>query len=154
MDPFVFRQMFANFNNSFAIRLNLNQKLLSFKESKDIHGREAVFEKLENTSFPFIEMEILKRKFLQTNKLHSVNETWNATTNPMIDMSVNSEINFQIVLTTYPSNASYELTFKYNLHDGKFHFNKNELSRINRYNGTANCIVENRPDLRQFCYCK
>ena len=134
--------------------MNVNQKLLSFKESKDIHGREAVFEK--NRSLPLlesiIEEDILKRKFYH-DQSSKVNET--NTTDPLINVVyVNSEINFQIVLTTYPSNASYELTFKYNLYDGQFHFNKNELSRINRYNGTANCIVENRPDLRQFCYCK
>lgn len=149
----------------------MNQKLLAFKKSKDIHGREAEFENVNikpSVLESLIENSLLNRSVKSTslstttttkeptnNNNSSVNNSTSVSKAPLLtDLFVNSEINFQIVLTTAPSNASYELSFKYNLSDGLFHFNRNEISRINSYNSSANCMLEKRPDLRQFCYCK
>ena len=138
-------------------RLNLNQQLLAFKKSKDIHGREALFEKDKHANASLIQSinadELMLTLTKNLSGSVSVNETRGSQNNPL-DIYINSEIIFQIVLTTWPGNASYELSFKYNIHDGLFKFNKNEISRINNYNGNANCMLNKRPDLRQFCYCK
>ena len=138
-------------------RLNLNQQLLAFKKSKDIHGREALFEKDKHANASLIQSinadELMLTLTKNLSGSVSVNETRGSQNNPL-DIYINSEIIFQIVLTTWPGNASYELSFKYNIHDGLFKFNKNEISRINNYNGNANCMLNTRPDLRQFCYCK
>jgi hypothetical protein len=146
----------------------VNKKLLAFKKSKDIHGREALFEDVDiklSALESLIENNLLNKSILSNRtsaEISSVTEVESSDTNntlvsskPLLtDIFVNSEINFQIVLTTSPSNASYELSFKYNLNDGQFHFNRNEISRINNYNTSANCMLEKRPDLRQFCFCK
>jgi len=129
--------------------LNVNRQLLEFKKSKDIHGREAVFEKFDENTVSMLE-KLLKQGGLGVLNGSNIDDKAGSR----MDSYVNSEINFQIVLTTAPNNASYELSFKYNVYDGLFRFNKNEISRINSYNNTANCILDKRPDLRQFCYCK
>lgn len=129
--------------------------MLAFKKSKDIHGREALFESNPKVTSSIIESIFEKDFFLKPSNYSEVNSTNSGTgKHPLMDMFVNSEINFQIVLTTSPNNASYELSFKYNVYEGVFLFNRNEISRINSYNSSANCMLDKRPDLRQFCYCK
>lgn len=97
-------------------KLDLNKELLDFQKSKDVHGREALF---------------------------NTNHT-----------KQNTDTIYQITIVTQPGLAIYELSLKYNEISNKFKFNKNDISRINSYNTTSNCIVNIRPDLRQFCFCK
>jgi hypothetical protein len=123
-------------------KLELNRKLLLFKKSKDIHGRVALFDNSSlDTSFD------LDYFILESNNKSASNVSF-------FSSFMNLETIFQIVLTTWPGNASYELSFKYNLQERLFTFNKNEISRINSYNGTSSCMLKKRPDLRQYCYCK
>ena len=125
-------------------KLDLNKRLLSFKNSKDMHGREAVFnEGNENDE------EISNYATKETSFTKSMNSSHNAT-----HTIQNTDISYQIVLTTEPGKGTYELSLKYNKLTNLFKFNKNEISRINNYNNTSNCMVKKRPDLRQFCYCK
>lgn len=117
--------------------LNLNEKLLAFKESKDLHGRVPVFEYLNNTNQHYSLSSNSKNLFKNLNK----------------------EIVFQIVLSTWPGNLvketmKYEMTLKYDKSIDVFKFGKNEISRINNYHNSSYCILNKRPDLRQFCYCK
>ncbi len=150
-------------------RLNVNKQLLEFKKSKDIHGREAVFEEFDMGSVAVLErlleeggLDAMMEKTASdggdlvngTSGGGVANGTSGDRAATHMSTYVNSEINFQIVLMTAPNNASYELSFKYNVYDGLFRFNRNEISRINSYNNTANCMLDKRPDLRQFCYCK
>ena len=129
--------------------LNLNKKLLAFKESKDRDGREPVFEyqnnSLLNQQFSF--------KQIQSSYL-TVNKTLKTE-----NMQSNSVMTFQIVLNTWPmSNFSesmkYEMTFNYDSNNNLFKFGKNQISRINNYRNSSHCILNKRPDLRQFCFCK
>ena len=134
-------------------KLNLNRQLLAFKKSKDIHGREALFEESTESKVNFDD-KFFKPFFNNSTKLNSfqnLNETQNET---KLNDHLNVEHVFQIVLTTWPGNAVFELSCKYNQYTGIFKFNKNEISRINRYNSTSNCMLNKRPDLRQYCYCK
>ena len=152
------------FNSHLINRLNVNKKLLAFKQSKDIHGREALFDNINKTYSLFDTEEDLfinrpTKQQLDSENIETNESSSNATDGgsnkqPLGSMYVNSEVNFQIVLTTWPGLASYEISFKYNVIDELFHFNRNEISRINSYNSSANCILSKRPDLRQFCYCK
>lgn len=124
--------------------LNLNEKLLAFKESKDLHGREPVFEYLNNS--------FLEQQYSYASNLDNFKNRTNLSFK-------NMEITFQIVLTTWPGkhineNMKYELTFKYDKSSDQFRFGKNEISRINNYHNSSYCILNKRPDLRQFCYCK
>lgn len=153
-------------------KLDLDRKLLTFKKSKDIHGREALFE--DNISDITVDNNISISKNNDSSQNHTEiglrengsNNTSNSSlpnTNKLLSLK-NSNMTktsyterdtiFQIVLTTWPGNATYELSFKYNKYDGVFKFNKNEISRINSYNGTSSCMLNKRPDLRQFCFCK
>ena len=201
-------------------KLDLNRKLLAFKESKDIHGREAVFD--DETSYQPAKANLTNSNVIPSaiagskmaggsgvydeleNDLRIADTHYDRTTTPQADNSTptdtnrltdavnddqpvnlmlasnqtkqglvaelenvatanstknmptiqNTDIVFQIVLTTWPGEASYELSLKYNKYSGLFQFNKNEISRINSYNTTSNCMIDKRPDLRQFCYCR
>lgn len=146
-------------------KLDLNRKLLTFKKSKDIHGREALFEDDLETNYTFnesffIPLKLTNPQIAQKNSSLN-NETFspsnlNATYNQFNEShsSINTDHVFQIVLTTWPGNATYELSLKFDRYNGIFKFNKNEISRINSYNGTSNCMLNKRPDLRQYCYCR
>lgn len=129
-------------------KLDLNERLLSFQKSKDMHGREALFSEenlLKNdeiTSYDQIDFNVKSDgniNITQSNQTRTIQ---------------NTDITYQIVLTAEPGSATYELSFKYNKLENLFKFNKNEISRINNYNNTSNCMLKKRPDLRQFCYCK
>jgi hypothetical protein len=115
-------------------RLDVNNKLRTFVNSKDIHGREAQFSKQTN----YTEYDDLSSS--------SVNHTLNR--------NQNSLITYQIAVTTAPGNAAFELSFRFDRHSKTYSFNRNEISRINGYNQTSYCIVQTRPDMRQFCFCK
>jgi len=140
-------------------KLAVNSRLLAFKESKDIHGREALFDSLNETSSEqFIDsgnLEIYigrsRRKFLNNLNDSAILSNKNTTDS---NKFLNDETVFQISLTTWPGMATFELSFKYNRYNDSFRFNKNEISRINSYNDTSNCMINKRPDLRQFCFCK
>jgi hypothetical protein len=153
-------------------RLDVNLKVLAFMKSKDIHGREAIFDESiqssnnktfnNNTSFKRNSFD-LDHLFTDGNdKICNENSTINTTqlncnrTNARKNNKNNNSFILQIVLTTWPGNASYELSFRHqriNNNQTKFVFNKNEISRINTYSSAANCVVNKRPDLRQFCFC-
>ena len=152
-------------------KLDVNSKLMAFKESKDIHGREALFLNInENSSQTMpdngnLDVYINKRLYHSFSKSNlSVTKSSGTNASAFSSSSVPHEVSnevsnldsetvFQISLTTWPGNATYELSFRYNRYKQDFKFNKNEISRINSYNGTSNCMNEKRPDLRQFCYC-
>lgn len=143
-------------------KLDLNKKLLSFKKSKDLHGREAVFENDNYYDENNIDVNYLhyntnysnNSSNLNLNKINNQQPNFNTTNANQTRTIQNTDITYQIVLTTFPGFATYELSFKYNKLKNKFKFNKNEISRINSYNNNSNCILDKRPDLRQFCYCK
>lgn len=119
-------------------KLVINKNVLAFKRSKDIHGREALFES----------------NFTDEQKLEDMLKPSELDRQNILNDHLNIEHVFQIVLTTWPGNGTFELSFKYNRYSGKVTFNKNEISRINRYNSSANCIINRRPDLRPYCFCK
>jgi hypothetical protein len=126
-------------------KLDLNKRLLSFKKSKDLHGREAVFN--DDNDNDDDEITNYEMKYFSTKTIRSAYNNLSHTIQ-------NTDITYQIVLTTLPDNGTFELSLKYNKLKNIFKFNKNEISRINSYNNTSNCMVNRRPDLRQFCYCK
>ncbi|RNA09368.1 hypothetical protein BpHYR1_003542 [Brachionus plicatilis] len=123
-------------------RLIINRQVLAFKQSKDIHGREALFEENSNIE-----------KYFENDMLKPV-ELNNSNVSRVVGDHLNFEHVFQIVLTTWPGNATFELACRYNRYTGKIKFNKNEISRINSYKSSANCIMDKRPDLRAYCFCK
>jgi hypothetical protein len=132
-------------------KLDLNERLLSFKNSKDMHGREAVFEEsnlLNNEEIKSYDKSEMSFELTTKNKEN------NSTHNNQTQTIQNTDITYQIVLTAEPGSAIFELSLKYNKFKNLFKFNKNEISRINNYNNTSLCMVKKRPDLRQFCYCK
>ena len=135
-------------------KLDLNRELIAFKMSKDVHGREAVFDEIfpskKSPSSDDNLLFLIKPKQLDLNI--SLNETEKSLYRKENDLFY--QVVFQISLTTWPGQARYELSLKFNRLDGTFEFNKNEISRINSYNQTSSCIALERPDLRQFCVCK
>lgn len=149
-------------------KLDINRKLLAFKMSKDIHGREALFDDLESDKGNF--SNLLDEFSLASSSpvipfysydLKNDTQLKNATNGSSINKYLNKnnftsnmDSIYQIIFTTWPGNATYELSFKFNRFNGEFKFNKNEISRINSYNGTSNCMTNKRPDLRQYCFCK
>lgn len=138
-------------------KLDLNRKLLAFKMSKDIHGREALFDDLDankrNDSDLLAEFTSTTRK--RADRVYD--EARNLTNRTIETLTMNSsgkDSIYQIIFTTWPGNGTFELSFKYNRLSGEFKFNRNEISRINSYNSTSNCMINKRPDLRQYCFCK
>jgi len=127
--------------------LNLNEKMLAFKESQDLHGRVPVFEFTNNS--------LLDQQY----SLKTFNNSFiNHNNNKSEYNYANTKITFQIILTCYPGKLNeimkYEMTFKYFKFNDKFEFAKNEISRINNYNNSSYCILNKRPDLRSYCVCK
>jgi len=137
-------------------KLDLNRELIAFKMSKDVHGREAVFDEIfsskKNPKSEDNLLFLIKPKQLNMNISQASNETEESLYRKENDLFY--QVVFQISLTTWPGQARYELSLKFNRLDGTFEFNKNEISRINSYNQSSNCIALERPDLRQFCVCK
>ena len=111
-------------------KLAINKKLLAFRKSVDIHGREFLFDDDDDD---------------EQNQKNANNET---------SSDEHHALTFQMVLSTLPGNATYELSFRLNRTSGAYTFNKNEISRINSYGNTSQCIGDKRPDLRQFCFCR
>lgn len=60
---------------------------------------------------------------------------------------------YQIQLETTPGQGLFEVTAEYNFETKTFDIQKRYLSRISRYGDAPACIAENRPDLREICYC-
>ena len=122
---------------------------MAFKESKDRDGREPVFEYFNNS--------LLDQNY-SFKQGHSEYLFVNGTLKNENRQS-ESVMTFQVVLLTWPrSNSSetmkYEMTFNYDRTSNLFKFEKNQISRINNYYNSSYCILNKRPDLRQFCFCK
>ena len=60
---------------------------------------------------------------------------------------------YQITLTTKPNDAIYEATVQYTANTGHLNTNHNDISRLNAYKTSADCIVRSYPHLRKFCFC-
>lgn len=141
-------------------KLDLNRRLLAFKMSKDIHGREALFD-FQNTTKNRNSSNQIDEEFRIVNESSDdiVKSFGNQTNGTMAIMGKKKKISgeaatYQIIFTTWPGNGTYELSFRFSQVNGEFMFNRNEISRINSYNSTSNCMVNKRPDLRQYCFCK
>ena len=57
---------------------------------------------------------------------------------------------YQVQFVTEPSNATYEATVRFVR--GKFKVNIG-VSRVNKYGSQPDCITNEYPHLRKFCYC-
>ncbi|KAK3095871.1 hypothetical protein FSP39_020161 [Pinctada imbricata] len=60
---------------------------------------------------------------------------------------------YQITLMTSPGNAVFEATVRYDRKSDDYRVNGHEISRINAYGNSADCIIHVAPQLRQYCYC-
>ena len=60
---------------------------------------------------------------------------------------------FQITIVTSPGDAIFEATVKYIAKSGQYNVNEREISRINPYGNSADCILFTAPHLRQYCLC-
>lgn len=149
-------------------KLDLNRRLLAFKMSKDIHGREALFDDDPSSNSTHRSSNYSSRSTRIEDEFSVVDFTTTTKTSPIrFSNSTASDVSkethttsettrtYQIIFTTWPGNATYELSFRFGrANGGTFEFNRNEISRINSYNTTSNCMVNKRPDLRQYCFCK
>lgn len=61
---------------------------------------------------------------------------------------------YQITLQTTPGDGVFETTVKHFASADKFVISEREISRINKYGSAANCVYNDAPHLRQYCYCK
>ncbi|XP_061194183.1 uncharacterized protein LOC133202384 [Saccostrea echinata] len=61
---------------------------------------------------------------------------------------------YQITLQTTPGDGIFETTVKYNAKGDKFIVSGQEISRINKYGNTSNCIHKDMPHLDRYCSCK
>ncbi|GFR96926.1 elongation factor Tu [Elysia marginata] len=68
-------------------------------------------------------------------------------------MTLNSEY-LQVTLVTTPGEGQFEVTLTHFHKTGSFHVRTEAISRINKYGNSAACVVQDQPNLRQFCYCK
>ena len=65
-----------------------------------------------------------------------------------------SEIFYQLTIVTSPSQAQFESTLKYVPKTKQFSVSETEISRINKYGSQPHCIMEAKPHLRPYCYCR
>ena len=62
-------------------------------------------------------------------------------------------LRFQVIFTTRPNQAKYEVTAHISPRSNKVTVNP-EISRLNRYNDQPACIAKQYPYARKFCYCR
>ena len=61
---------------------------------------------------------------------------------------------YQITFETTPGLALFEATVSRNVLTGVFTPNENEISRLNMYGSSADCIIDKAPKLRPYCLCR
>lgn len=61
------------------------------------------------------------------------------------------ECNYRIQIQTSPGDGLFEAPVRFK--DGNFTVT-GDISRINKYGEQPRCILDKRPDLRKYCYCK
>lgn len=65
----------------------------------------------------------------------------------------NEIVFYQITFETKPNGAIYEATIQYTTQTGHLNTEHTDISRLNAYNSSADCIVRTYPYLRKFCFC-
>ena len=110
-----------------------------------------------------IDSHISKNKQTKKKINQDINTQFNLLTEPEVKIDY-EEYFFQI--KTIPNNAIYEFTMTNELNYLNKHkiktpldfvsnikINKDKISRINMYGNQSDCIKNDYPDLRKYCYC-
>jgi len=72
----------------------------------------------------------------------------------LTDTMSSDYILYQVTLRTSPGQGLYEGTVWHQLNNDTFQSRPHEISRINMYGKQAQCVLEELPNLRKYCYCK
>ncbi|XP_064611704.1 LOW QUALITY PROTEIN: uncharacterized protein LOC135475699 [Liolophura sinensis] len=59
-----------------------------------------------------------------------------------------------VTFKTTPGNGHFEATVRQNAEKTNYTISEHEISRINKYGTDPACIMETRPLIRPYCYCK
>lgn len=70
------------------------------------------------------------------------------------DNTTAQRLYYQITLETTPGNGVFEVTSSVDVTSGQINMDDTDVSRINRYGDSPNCIVDKNPALRPYCVCK
>ena len=70
------------------------------------------------------------------------------------DTMTADRVKYQVGIRTEPGDASYEGTVTYIVKKDKFESHKLEISRTNKYGNQPQCLMDELPHLRKYCYCK
>ena len=66
----------------------------------------------------------------------------------------NEIIYYQMVFSTQPGGANFEVTIAFNTITTNFTVSENQISRINKYGSDSACIFHKNKQIRAYCYCK
>lgn len=61
---------------------------------------------------------------------------------------------YQVKIMTKQGGGIFEGSVVHNIQKNVFEVKISDISRINKYNDQAQCIIELNPELRKFCYCR
>jgi hypothetical protein len=65
----------------------------------------------------------------------------------------NDIVFYQLTFGTKPNGGIYEATIQYATQTGSLIIDHTDISRLNAYKSSADCVVRSYPHLRKFCFC-
>jgi len=70
------------------------------------------------------------------------------------DTKMPTEETYQLQVVLSPGQSLFEASVSYNLKDFTAETKLSQVSRINKYGTQANCIYDENPEIRKYCYCR
>ena len=139
------------------IKINISEEIVKTSANKIIKHINKVLEgnlnvchlvSLHNVTRAMkLAPEIKLLKFYKSLDDDKLNESFN-------DNTAIQQTKYQIWIITHPGHALYEVTLTHFESNNSIIINTDDISRLNRYGQTANCIAgDDFQDIRKFCYC-
>lgn len=142
----------------------LNWRQIDVSEEDVIRASNAIIERINNYTHSYrtlcavVELrEVLwAAKLLPNTNLIKFKKNRDAD-GYLADLSSDTKVAnemYQVKIVTKQGGGIFEGSVVHNLQKNVFEVKISDISRINKYNDQAQCIMELNPELRKFCYCK
>lgn len=142
----------------------MNWQQINVSEEDVIRASNAVIERMNNYTHSFrtlcaiLELRevVWASKLLPNTNLIKFKKNRDAD-GYLADLSSDTKVAnemYQVKLVTKQGGGIFEGSVVHNLQKNAFEVKISDISRINKYNDQAQCIMELNPELRKFCYCK
>lgn len=75
----------------------------------------------------------------------------------LADLTSNTKVTsemYQVKIVVKPGKSIFEASVLHDLQRNEFVVNMSDVSRVNKYGSQAECILDENPELRKYCYCR